>query len=300
MHAHNYRHATRAGYASNTESGFTLVELAIVLVIIGLIVGGVLVGQTLISAAEQRALIAQIEKYNAAVSTFRSKYKGLPGDIRASAAARYGLAATTAGGTGLGDGNRAIQDPLGTNTPVGEILLFWRHLSEAQLINGTYGDDITVSTAQAPNTIVPENDFPEARTGRGSHIIVGSDVGKNYFGLLGLRNGATGGAAGVANYFPIRTPSLSGIDAYNIDQKMDDGLPLVGSVQARGYGSGDILAALDGATNFPWWSATPTDPACVIGATWPTPPSEYPQVQYNLDADNGGDTPNCSMRFRMN
>ncbi len=47
--------------------GFTLIELSIVLVIIGLIIGGVLVGKDLIKAAEIRATISQINKYNHAV-----------------------------------------------------------------------------------------------------------------------------------------------------------------------------------------------------------------------------------------
>jgi len=60
------------------HSGFTLIELSIVLVIIGLIVGGVLVGRDLISAASVRAQITQIEKYQQAVNAFRDKYGGVP------------------------------------------------------------------------------------------------------------------------------------------------------------------------------------------------------------------------------
>lgn len=51
------------------RQGFTLIELSIVLVIIGLIVGGILVGRELISAAEIRATVSQIEKYNTSVNT---------------------------------------------------------------------------------------------------------------------------------------------------------------------------------------------------------------------------------------
>src|SRR5438477_2747635 len=74
-----------------SQQGFTLIELSIVLVIIGLIVGGILVGQDLIKAAEIRATVGQVEKYNSAVNTFRSKYNGIPGDIPPTQAAAFGL-----------------------------------------------------------------------------------------------------------------------------------------------------------------------------------------------------------------
>ena len=50
---------------TNSRAGFTLVELAIVLVIIGLIIGGVLVGQDLIKAATIRSTVSDLEKINA-------------------------------------------------------------------------------------------------------------------------------------------------------------------------------------------------------------------------------------------
>src|ERR1700722_19638100 len=90
------------------SSGFTLIELSIVLVIIGLIVGGVLVGRDLIEAAAIRAQISQIEKYQTAVNTLRAKYEYLTGDMpdpAASACGFYprGLYA------GEGDGNGVIE-----------------------------------------------------------------------------------------------------------------------------------------------------------------------------------------------
>ena len=81
------------------KKGFTLIEMSIVLVIIGLIIGGVLLGRDLISAAAVRAQIAQIEKYNAAVNTFKGKYGYLPGDIPDPYASRFGFKAR---GTCLG------------------------------------------------------------------------------------------------------------------------------------------------------------------------------------------------------
>lgn len=79
------------------ERGFTLVELAIVLVIIGLIVGGVLVGQDLIKAAEIRATISDIQKYTTGANAFRTKYNGIPDDLLSTSATNFGLTASVVG-----------------------------------------------------------------------------------------------------------------------------------------------------------------------------------------------------------
>src|ERR1700722_13612838 len=100
--------ALRSPAKSILKAGFTLIELSIVLVIIGLIIGGVLVGRELISAAQIRAQISQIEKYNSAANTFRGKYGYLPGDIPDPAAKQYGFA-TRGTLAGEGDGNGVIE-----------------------------------------------------------------------------------------------------------------------------------------------------------------------------------------------
>ena len=61
-------------------TGFTLIALSLVLVIIGLLVGGILVGRELIRAAELCADISAVDKFDAAVNAFRLKYNCLPGD----------------------------------------------------------------------------------------------------------------------------------------------------------------------------------------------------------------------------
>src|SRR5512132_1845412 len=64
--------------------GFTLIEIAIVLVIIGLLVGGVLKGQELITGARVRNLISQQDGIKAAFFGFQDRFRALPGDYAAA------------------------------------------------------------------------------------------------------------------------------------------------------------------------------------------------------------------------
>ncbi|MEO8341734.1 MAG: prepilin-type N-terminal cleavage/methylation domain-containing protein [Nitrospirota bacterium] len=66
--------------ARKRTTGFTLVELYIVLVIIGLLVGGVLAGKTLIQQAEIRAAASQLQQMETAYRTFQTKYGCIMGD----------------------------------------------------------------------------------------------------------------------------------------------------------------------------------------------------------------------------
>lgn len=61
------------------QQGFTLVEIAIVLVIIGLLIGGLLKGQELIASAKVRNTISQMEELKTAVLPFRIASRRCPG-----------------------------------------------------------------------------------------------------------------------------------------------------------------------------------------------------------------------------
>ncbi len=62
------------------QKGFTLVEIAIVMVIIGLLIGGILKGQEMINNAKVKRVVKQADEMRAAVMTFYDKYGQYPGD----------------------------------------------------------------------------------------------------------------------------------------------------------------------------------------------------------------------------
>jgi prepilin-type N-terminal cleavage/methylation domain-containing protein len=102
----------------NDQKGFTLIEIAIVLVIIGLLIGGVLKGQSMIYNAKEKRLVNDINGMRAAVLTFQDRYAQLPGDCSRSLGA--------ADVVGNGDGviaNNATEAP-------------YQDLRFAQLISG--------------------------------------------------------------------------------------------------------------------------------------------------------------------
>ena len=114
------------------QTGFTLIEIAIVLVIIGLLLGGVLKGQELITSARVRNLISQQDGVKAAYFGFLDRFRALPGD--------YPLASTNIACTPActnGNGNGQIQSVLGGGT-IDEHVAVWEHLSKAGFVNGSY------------------------------------------------------------------------------------------------------------------------------------------------------------------
>jgi hypothetical protein len=206
-----------------------------VLVIIGLIVGGVLVGQDLIKAAEVRAGVGQIEKYEAAANTFRSKYNGLPGDI--PNAGNFGLSTTGVTGNGNGVLGRTADD---ANDFDGESAAFFRHLAQTNLI----ADSITGADFTAANVNAIAAYVPASRMGRGVLVMPYGTGGLNYY-MMGVMTVAAGQVT-----MPADDAGMAVIDAFNFDTKLDDGNPSTGKVVAEtnmlvsGVDLGDPGAAL--------------------------------------------------------
>jgi prepilin-type N-terminal cleavage/methylation domain-containing protein len=111
--------------------GFTLVEIAIVLVIIGLLLGGILKGQEMITQAKIKNVIADMSGVTAAMYGYQDRYKALPGDDKL--ATRWGLTPPATAGNGIIEGTY-------TDAVTAESMLFWDHLRRAGFISGSGAD----------------------------------------------------------------------------------------------------------------------------------------------------------------
>jgi prepilin-type N-terminal cleavage/methylation domain-containing protein len=216
------------------QTGFTLIEIAIVLVIIGLLLGGVLKGQELITSARVRNLISQQDGVKAAYFGFLDRFRSLPGDY---AAAATNIACTPA--CTNGNGNGQIQSiALSGCTPgpgcIEEHIAVWEHLSRAGFINGSY----TYAAAEAPST-GPTNPYVR------------------YIQVIYDNVYADPGVAAVRHNIKTGNQIPSDILA-EIDRKIDDGNPRGGVFRFSGY---------DGGTG----GTAPSAAACFTTDAWTAP-----------------------------
>ena len=179
------------------QKGFTLVEIAIVLSIVGLLIGGVLKGHEMITNSKLKRVQSDFTGLDAAILSSQDRYLQLPGDD-SEASLRFSLYTDgvndpapvdiEGNGDGVLDGNWIAA----ANTETSNI---WKHMRAAGLIPGG-GDDATQRT----------NPFG---------------------GMIGVRDG-TLDISGLVVIFG----SLEGPIVKIIESRLDDGSPESGLIQS--------------------------------------------------------------------
>lgn len=206
------------------STGFTLLEIAIVSVIIALLIGAIMAGKNIVRNSKLQSIISDVEDYKQATKLFRDKYKYYPGDFPNATAmwgAQAGCSVNSTGSTstcnGNGDGYIASSGAASVVTSA-ENYYAWKHLANAGLLKITYDPNGYGRPAgKLENTMYtlfhtpPVTGMSGTFNARYNHIIV--------FGAKWTS----------ANY-PSAGAALTGIEALSIDNKIDDSKPGMGSV----------------------------------------------------------------------
>jgi prepilin-type N-terminal cleavage/methylation domain-containing protein len=189
------------------QSGFTLVEIAIVLVIIGLLLGGILKGQELINSAKAKSLANDFRAIPVYIYGYQDKFRAIPGDD-ASASTHISLSPAA----GNGNGNGRIEGNWNSTTATDESVLFWQHVRGAGLATGD--------------------------TTAGGSLPTNADGGR-----LGVSSVKPGTDASFNGTYYLCSTGVRGKFAKMIDTQLDDGKTNSGSV--RSFPTGAVGASVD-------------------------------------------------------
>ncbi len=205
------------------QAGITLVEIAIVLVIIGLLLGGVLKGQEIITNAKIKNLENDFNGITAAIYSYQDRYRALPGDDK-RADKRF-----TTVGSKLGNGNGKIEGAFDDSVTNGidngtgskESRYFWLHVRSASLIKGEI--DPTGDTIY-----LPSNAF-------GGIIGVSSE---------GSNSSVTSKPASMSGIY-VGFSQIPVNVAVIIESRSDDNIPNKGSIQTDSTAGTDYMTMTD-------------------------------------------------------
>jgi prepilin-type N-terminal cleavage/methylation domain-containing protein len=224
--------------ARPVQRGFTLVEIAIVLVVIGLLLGGILKGQQLINSARVRNLADQNSGVQAAYFGFIDRFRTLPGDmtpqqactmvgqaVDAGVASPCGTPANAPGGNGDGQ-----------ITTIREAGAVWAHLSAAGFLTGTYRgfSGNTSPTATQYSQGVTTGDIP-------ANAFQGPILLAHMQDYLNQNAGADVVRLSYSFGGKVPVPLLR-----DLDQKLDDGVAGTGVVRSATESTDDNASAVFG------------------------------------------------------
>jgi prepilin-type N-terminal cleavage/methylation domain-containing protein len=211
------------------QSGFTLIEIAIVLVIIGLLLGGVLKGQELINSAKVKNFGTDFRNIPIYIYGYQDKFRALPGDDLA-AASHVGSTIANGNGNGVMSGN------WDSTTVNDESVLFWAHVRLAGLATG--------STTVPASLTRTDPYFPLNSVG----------------GRIGIESGsANPPIQGLSGSYYICSEGILGRFVIQLDFQMDNGDPATGAMMAYKYTAPATARGVATTGPAPATSITPTD-----------------------------------------
>ena len=212
------------------QSGFTLVEIAIVLVIIGLLLGGILKGQELINSAKVKNLANDFRTIPTFIYAYQDKFRSLPGDDN-SVVTHVGASGTPASTGALGNG--VIENSPLSSTATHESFLFWQHVRLANLAAGP--------TATGDADYRPKNSV-------GGYIGIASLVNTG-----AMANAVINAPTTMNGTYQICSEGILGKFAKQLDTQMDDGNTLTGSMRSSlmtAQATAIATASIDDATPY--------------------------------------------------
>ena len=198
------------------QKGFTLIEIAIVLVIIGLLIGGVLKGQQLIENSKVKNAAKDMDGVIAAYNGYIDQYKRLPGDDGPTVAALRNRGGNWTTVTRFGNNDGVITSAAATTFTGATVESdgFWQHLKAAGFLTGNPADQLVAA--------LPRNAFG---------------------GLIGITNALVMPAAATGlTGNKVCLSQVPGKAAAALDVQLDDGLPNTGSIRAT-VGSAGVNTA---------------------------------------------------------
>jgi prepilin-type N-terminal cleavage/methylation domain-containing protein len=215
----------KTSFSKKIQRGFTLVEIAIVLMIVGLLIGGVLRGQELITSARVRNMVDQKSSIQTAIISFQDRFKMLPGDLSAAQIliVGNGAIAATAGAT-QGDGT--VNVAIAAGVVSGDSAVMFQNLNAAGFISCAQCTTAVAGAASTPsNTMV--NTF-------GDYLWYGNIVGG------AVATSAWWDGVGDSRKVLGSGSSVSSQVLAELDRKADDGVPASGQFRVATYSGGGV------------------------------------------------------------
>lgn len=212
--------------------GFSLLELAVSLTIIGLLVAAIVAGQNIKSRLELNQVITDVTNISKALIEFENQHGSLAGDMW-NAEDVFG-----SGNTNNGNGNGELTD-IGASD---ERLLYWQHLSLAGYLEGSY-DGVT-----------------DGDGGRFTSTLKASLIGADTLWPRG------GGTHGDAYLYVEKTSAGNGLftikEAYDFDTKYDDSMPRTGAIRATDGADTGVNSCITGSDTYDLTNSAQTP--CVL------------------------------------